>query len=107
MARYRALLIDGPVLELPLQSINFSFDPNSLVPLERAGTLYPTLTASDWWGSVQATTGALISPDFKRLTLPKPDPANLMTGQGWTLTLKPGWTIVPCKRLGDYIAVKG
>jgi hypothetical protein len=108
IANYRRLLVDGPVLEAALVNLNFSFNPDTVVPLEGAGTVYPTLTASDVWGVAEANNGALISSDFKRLYLPLPIPANeeTVSGEGWTLKLKPGWKVVPGKRNGDLLLAK-
>jgi hypothetical protein len=77
--------------------------------LQGAGTVYPTLSAADLWGTADAKKGALITPDFKRLYLPLPNPAagESISGEGWTLSLKPGWKIIPGKRKGDLMLVKG
>lgn len=50
LSAYRAKLIEGPVLVLPLQHMQVQFDPRSLQPLGEAGTVYPTLHLSDDWG---------------------------------------------------------
>ncbi|MFL6591154.1 MAG: hypothetical protein ACJ8GK_00385 [Luteimonas sp.] len=105
LAAYRAKLVDGPVLVLPLQHMQVQFDPRTLQPLGDAGTVYPTLHLSDDWGTLDATSGALISADWTRLTVPLPatTASGRMTAPGWTLTIKPGWTTSPATRAGDLV----
>ncbi len=43
VAEYRARLVDGPVLAIPLEAAQYGFDPNSVVALGDAGTVYPSL----------------------------------------------------------------
>ena len=94
-AKYRAALVTGTTLTLPiLDKMNFSFDPGELTPLAE-GMVYPTLHASDEWGSIEVTQGALVS--FQKHFLRVAGPANgvdgTFTGPGWMLKLAPGWRI--------------
>lgn len=99
LAAYRARFVDGPVLSMPLGTMQLSFDPNGLVPLEGRGTVYATLRISDAWGVLDAKSGALVSSDWKRVTVPA-------DGAGWTLTLADGWRTVPDARSGDLTVAK-
>ena len=102
---YRAKLIDGSVLIIPLRQMNIQFDPRNLVTLDGNGTVYPSLTITDLWGKLIVTDGsALIASTWDRVTVPVPvDPnANPVMGEGWTLELKNGWKVVPSDRKGDY-----
>jgi len=45
VAAFRRILVDGPVLDLPLAKQQMSFNPSQLVPLEGKGTIYPTPTS--------------------------------------------------------------
>jgi len=90
-----------------VRKISYSFDPNGLVPLEGVGTVYSWLNANDSWGTLVAKNGALITLNGSSITgirIPAPtDPsARPLKGDGWTLELKPGWTVAPGKRQGDY-----
>ncbi len=81
------------------------FDPGNLVPLESLGTVYPNIRVVDDWGILTVTSGgALLQADFSQITLSQPKnitpPA--IAGEGWTLDLKPGWSIAPGKRKGDF-----
>lgn len=93
-ARYRALFVDGPVLEISLDGANYGFDPNTVFALEGVGSYYPTLEVSGAWGRLNATDGAVIASDFSRVLVPA-------GGKGWTLELTPGWKFAAGRRPGD------
>ena len=102
---YRARLIEGPVLAIPLQKMNMQFDPGNLVPLDSLGTVYPNIRIVDDWGILTVSkNGALLSADFSRITLsaPKSIAGKAVEGDGWKLELKSGWLILPGDRAGDF-----
>ena len=102
---YRAKLVDGPVLVIPLLKMNMQFDPGNLMPLDSAGTVYPNIRIVDDWGILTVSKGgALLSRDFNRITVPAPKSrqAKLLEGDGWNLELKSGWIILPGERAGDF-----
>jgi hypothetical protein len=105
LAAFRARFVDRPVLVLPLEKMQFSFDPNETQPLENKGTVYPTMRLSDTWGTLAVSKGALISSDFKKAYVPAPDDAQKRPpkGDGWTLDLNEGWILKPGPRRGDYV----
>jgi hypothetical protein len=105
LAEYRERFVERPVLLLPLQKMQFSFDPNETQPLEGKGTVYPTMRLSDAWGTLTVSKGALMSPDFKKAYVPAPlDPkARPLKGNGWQLDLDAGWSLEPGERKGDYV----
>jgi hypothetical protein len=86
-AALQAKFIDNPVVVIPLEGVQYTFDPNGAQPFAGHGTVYPSMEARGAWGKLVVTGGALISPDFKQLTVP----AN---GEGYTLTLNEGWRIM-------------
>ncbi|MES2070065.1 MAG: hypothetical protein V4488_06935 [Pseudomonadota bacterium] len=101
----KAKLIDGPVLSLPLVRSSIEFNPQSLVPIDNIGTVYPTLTLRDNWGTlVVESGGALLRKQPKQATVSASglDPTTLR-GQGFSLVLKPGWSIQPGSRSGDLV----
>jgi hypothetical protein len=107
LAKAQAKFIDGPVLTLPLESMQYSFDYRELLPLESHGTVYPTLQLTDVWGTITVKNGALMSSDLKSLRVAAPSSAEgPLTGDGWKLTLKPGWKLAPGERTGSYRLVK-
>lgn len=95
MARLEATFVDGAVLTLPLQQMQFTFDPNHVQPFGDRGSVYETLEVRDLWGKIVVREGgAWITSDFKRLIVP----AN---GAGYDLTLREGWNLVAGAREGD------
>jgi hypothetical protein len=108
IARYRAILVDGPVLEIPLRKMQMQLDPSNVQPLEKLGTVYPTLRVSDVWGVLTVSGGALISADFQKVVIPAPVDASVIPprGEGWQLVLKDGWSLRPGRRQGDYVVVE-
>ncbi len=85
-AELQAKFIDGPVLLIEFDQMQFTFDPNNVQPFGEHGTVYPSMEVRDTWGKIVVTGGALMSPDFKKLTVPA-------SGDGYTLTLNEGWEI--------------
>jgi hypothetical protein len=96
-AAYRARLVEGRVLRLPLRGGRFSFDPNTVFPLGERGTVYPALRVTDAWGVLTVTGGALIAPDWSAVAVaaagpPAPE-GGALRGDGWSLELAPGWRL--------------
>jgi len=96
---FRARFVDGPVLVLPLRKMSMQFNPDDVQPFEPAGTVYPEITVSDEWGRIVVKSGALISSDFSRITVPA-------KSDGYTLELKKGWTKAAGARAGDFVVDK-
>jgi len=105
VADFRQQLIDGPVLVIPLSKQQMSFNPSLLVPIEGAGTVYPTLTLIGPWGKLVVHKASLIASDFKKATVPAPFQTEEATlkGDGWELRLEPGWKAKKGERNGDWI----
>lgn len=109
LAVYRAKLIDGPLLILSFGAeASYSFDPNNVESLDDIGTVYPTMRVSDAWGILEVTRGALMIHDPKRGSrVQVPAPADRagrrIQGEGYTLELNDGWTILPSERKGDLV----
>jgi hypothetical protein len=102
---YRARLVDGAVLVIPLQKMNMQFDPGNLVPLDSLGTVYPNIRIVDEWGILTVSKGgALLSADFSRVTLPAPAKLGwpLIEGDGWNLRLNNGWSVQPGEGKGNF-----
>lgn len=103
VASYQKRFVEGHVLTLPLHNMNMQFDPYDAQPFEGHGTVYEHITVSDDWGKIVVETGALISSDFKTLTV-YTSPAGA-TGETppWAITLAPGWRIDSGARPGDLV----
>jgi hypothetical protein len=102
---YRARLVEGPVLVIPLRNMNMQFDPRNLVPLAGHGTVYPSIRIADVWGILEVKErGALMSADFSTIAVPAPHETQgqKSQGEGWTLELSQGWELRPAERDGSY-----
>lgn len=98
IARYRARLVDGPVIEIPLDVAQYGFDPYTVVALGDDGTVYPSLEASGAWGTITTESGA--RADMKRNAL-------LFGAEDRSrLRLNAGWQLGAGKRAGDFIISK-
>jgi hypothetical protein len=95
VARYRARLVDGPVIEISMESAQYGFDPYTLVPLGDDGTGYPSLEVSGPWGTISTESGA--RADFKRNAL------FFSAEDRSRLKLNPGWRVGPGARPGDFV----
>jgi hypothetical protein len=108
-ARYRARLVEGPILLLPGgKKFAFSFNPSTLVSLGDTNTVYPTFHATAEWGTLDVTDGVLVPTDFSGATVaaPKDIQGPHLEGPGWTLDLAAGWSVVPGARAGSYTVAK-
>lgn len=105
LATLRARFIQGPVLRIPARKVSYEFNPSTLQPLDAVGTVYPHIRISGDFGRLEADNGALLAPDFSAVTVSLTG-ADLkaLKGDGWVLTLKPGWTLKPGPRDGDWTA---
>ncbi|MEP6619067.1 MAG: hypothetical protein ABJE47_07130 [bacterium] len=103
-ADYVRALVSGPVLRINADKTQRSFDPNTLFPLDTAGTVYPTGTFAAAWGKLEVTNGALLSADYGLLTVAAPSDtsARPLKGNGWALELAKNWIIRPAQRAGDF-----
>jgi hypothetical protein len=103
VANAQAKFIDGPVLTLPLENMQYSFTYSELLPLEPHGIVYPNLQLTDLWGTISVKNGALMATDRKslRVSAPASTEGNI-AGDGWSLALKPGWKLVPAEKKGSY-----
>ena len=108
IADYRARLVDGSVLAIPLLKMNMQFNPGNLVPLDSLGTVYPDIRIVDVWGILTVSKGALMNSTFSRIYVSAPSSlsAQSIQGDGWTLELNAGWTVAAGERKGDYVVKK-
>ena len=106
-ARYRALLIDGPILALPAPG-QFSFNPSTLVSLGDAGNVYPTFHAVAPWGTLDVKAGVLVAGDFSHATVAAPTKTSgqHLEGPGYTIDLAPGWKLMPAAKAGSFALQK-
>ena len=94
-AHWRTVLIDGPVIRLPLLDMRIEFNPQNVFTLPPSGTVYPTATIRDAWGTLTVEQGVLIAQDWKSASIAGPGSArgNDYAGAGWSLKLSPDWMV--------------
>jgi hypothetical protein len=99
--------VDGPVLLVPSGGSG-SFNAVGATPIPGVGTVFVLpYRQSGEWGTLEAMNGVLINDDGTR-GLPGPvriDGATL-TGDGWTVTVAPGWKVSSGPRSGDYQIIR-
>ena len=104
---YRAEFVTGATLRLPMTHFNITFNPSEVEQFENLGSVYHHLSINAAWGSITVSAGdALISPDFKTLTVAAPSSVAGTTLQGkhWVLRLSPGAKIVAnADKPGSYV----
>jgi hypothetical protein len=103
VADLRRRFVEGPVLVVP-RGRNASFVSTGMTPIPDAGTVYPGYRVAGEWGSLQADL-VLVSTDGATLAVPapaNPEGPNL-AGEGWAVTLNPGWIVRPGPRAGDFV----
>ncbi|MGH9764494.1 MAG: hypothetical protein ACREDR_08400 [Blastocatellia bacterium] len=108
---YRTRLVNGPVLVLPVsEHMNYSFNPNNLIPIDENNIVYPTISVRDDWGFLNVTGGALMvrtKEGEERFQVQAPSSqSSPIRGDGWTLELAPGWQLSPGPRKTDFTVIK-
>jgi len=111
LAAYRKKYVDAPLLLLDMiGDYNYSFSPHNMHALDGIGTIYGTMELSAPWGILKVTGGALMietPKGLRRILVPAPKDTGRFTaseyqGEGWTLKLSSGYTLIPGPRAGDY-----
>lgn len=110
-AVYRAELVVGRTLRLPLRRFKIGFNPTDLDRLGRYGSVYHHVMVSAPWGRIVVSQGdALIDASFHALTVAAPPSVagRTVRGRGWVLTLSGDAKIVPDpKKAGSYTVSLG
>lgn len=108
IAEYKARFIDNPHFELRFEKMNVSFDPRNIMPVEDQGTVYPNIRVTDLWGILTVENGALMSPNWDKISITNPvtTEGKKVSGDGWTLELNNGYTIKKDEVSGNYKLIK-
>ncbi|WP_238555241.1 hypothetical protein [Chryseobacterium sp. P1-3] len=95
IADYKFKFIEQPHFEIKFEKMNVSFDPRNIIPIENKGTVYPNMKLTDSWGILNVEKGALMSPDWDKVSITNPvrTEGKKITGEGWTLDLADGYTL--------------
>ncbi|MGN7864351.1 hypothetical protein [Chryseobacterium sp. 22458] len=104
IAEYTLKFIDQPHFEIKFEKMNISFDPRNIVPIEDKGTVYPNIRVTDKWGILTVENGALMSPNWDKISISNPTQTTdkKISGDGWTLELSNGYTIEKDQTSGNY-----
>ena len=88
-------MIEQPHLEIKFEKMNVSFDPRNIIPIEDKGTVYPTIRVTDNWGILEVTKGALMSPNWDKISVSSPVKINdeLIEGEDWTIKINKAYTV--------------
>lgn len=104
LARWRATLVEGPVLELDLtQLLSVQPEHDRGRRLEPGRTVHTERVLEARWGVLRVSGGAVLedaSTGTARVSLLDAAP-DRESGPGWTLVRAPGWRLVPGAREGD------
>ena len=94
--------VDGPVLLVPSGGSG-TFNAQGATPIPGAGTVYVLpYRQSGAWGTLEAMNGVLINDDgTRRLPGPVRIDGATVTGDGWKVTVAPGWRVGSGPRSGD------
>jgi hypothetical protein len=93
---YKKTFLADSIFKINLEKPSVGFDPNNLFPLDSFGTVYPNLRITDEWGILDVDScGALLSLDFKQVTITCPEIISdtLISGKGWKLKLEKKWKL--------------
>ena len=107
MRELRDRFVDGPVLVVPAGGSG-SFNAVGATPIPGAGTVFVLpYRQRGVWGTLEAMSGVLVGDDGKR-RLPGPVriDGTTLTGEGWRVTVGPGWSVRPGPRSGDYQIIR-
>ncbi|WP_281323042.1 hypothetical protein [Flavobacterium aestivum] len=108
IAEYKSKFVTQPHFELKIEKMNVSFDPRNILPLEGKGTVYPNIRVTDNWGILEVKNGALMSSNWDKIStsIPLKDDGKIINGDGWTLELKDGYSVIKNENTGNYILTK-
>ncbi|MDN3694467.1 hypothetical protein QWZ06_20405 [Chryseobacterium tructae] len=108
IAEYKLKFIENPHFEIKFEKMNVSFDPRNIVPIENKGTVYPNIRVTDKWGILTVENGALMSPNWDKISISNPVQVEdkKISGDGWILDLADGYAIKKNETTGNYTLIK-
>ena len=104
----RRRFVDGPVLTMPAAGRGTSDTTGSVVIPEAGTVFFRNFTLAAQWGRLDANDGVLRATDGTTLSVPIAGPLEGTTfkGDGWSVTLNPGWMVRPAARQGSFVIVR-
>ncbi|MDR3010953.1 MAG: hypothetical protein LBV59_23705 [Sphingobacterium sp.] len=105
---YHSLFVDQPHVILKFEKMNISFDPRNILPIADLGTVYPNIRVTDNWGILEVKNGALMSPNWDKITvsIPTKIEGQRVEGEGWVLQLKEPYALHRDELLNNYKLIK-
>jgi hypothetical protein len=99
--------VDGPVLAVPAGGSG-TFDIRGAASIPGIGTVYfSNFSVKAEWGTLEATKGVLVRVDgTRRLPGPLGADGETLSGDGWRVTVAPGWVVKAGPRAGDHQLVR-
>lgn len=94
-------------------SLGWGYDPTALIAFDPTSTIYPSGNLTAPWGTLTVERGGvLLRNEFSTIRVGAPSATvaadiKQLTGDGWTLSLEPGWRIAPDPtKSGSYVVVR-
>lgn len=108
IALYCSLFVDQPHMTIKFEKMNVSFDPRNILPIADLGTVYPTIRIADNWGILDVKSGALMAPNWDKITVSKPikTEGQRIEGDGWVMQLKDQYTVQKDESQNNYELIK-
>ncbi len=94
--KYMDIFLGDSIVVIGLENMKIGFNPSNIMPLDSFGTVYPNLRISDNWGVLEVDScGALLSPDWDKVTISYPEliTDTLVIGNGWKLKINNSWKL--------------
>ncbi|TCO77972.1 hypothetical protein [Marinisporobacter balticus] len=108
-SKYTEKFINGAILQLNLNHPQIVFNPNNIWALKGHGSVYVTAEIKDDFGKIDVKKGGLLlSSDWNKAVVSSENiqiSGSNITGDGWILKLKAGYTLKE-KKNGCYIIEK-
>ncbi|WP_394677800.1 hypothetical protein [uncultured Sphingobacterium sp.] len=95
-------------MTIKFEKMNVSFDPRNILPIADLGTVYPTIRITDNWGILDVKSGALMAPNWDKITVSKPIKieGQRIEGDGWGMHLKDQYTVQKDESQNNYELIK-
>jgi hypothetical protein len=108
IAEYKSKFIDKPHCVIPFEQMNVSFDPRNIMPLEDNGTVYPDMRIVDNWGVLTVQNGALMAPNWDKITVSMPFKieGKKIFGEGWIIELIGDYAFIEDGKTGNFVLKK-
>ena len=98
VAEYRERFTTKSHLIIPKIKASFGFNPNTVIPIDSLGNVYPFIEITDAWGILKVKDkGCLFASNSKNAIISSENikiDENIITGNDWILTLNENWNVI-------------